>query len=83
MANNNDPIKFLFKLHRHLTHFTRERPDHPGLTAWSRGVVLLFGLGVALPVLGTALATMPAGLWIIILLGLGIRAALWLYRRSW
>ncbi|MFC5109563.1 hypothetical protein [Kibdelosporangium philippinense] len=64
-----------------MTNFTRERPGRPGLTAWSRGVVLLFGLGVALPVLGPALGTMPAGVWLILLVGLGLRVALWLQRR--
>lgn len=81
MGNTPDPFRLLFKLHRQLTHLTRQRPEHPGLTAWSRGLVLLFGLGVAGPTLWAAVGSMPSGVVFLIMLGLAIRLSVYAWRR--
>jgi hypothetical protein len=80
--SNGDPIKFLFKLHRKITYaMDAEKHGHVGLAAVARGVVLMFGLGVAGPTLWAALDAMPAAVVFLIVLGLTVRLALYAWKR--
>jgi hypothetical protein len=82
MPGSDDPIKFLIKLHKKINWLTSGKHGHPGLTVFSRLMLLLLVLAFSGPVLWHALATMPSGLVVIIALGLVLRFALRYWRRS-
>jgi hypothetical protein len=74
-------IKLLFSLYRKVNYVTSGKHGHPGLTAWSR--IMLVWLVVCLggKVFLHALVTVPAGIVLIVGLGLALRAGIWYWRR--
>ena len=75
-------IKLLFTSYKVVRKLTDGKHAPPGVTAVSRLVLvcLVLGLGGA-PILGHAIRTMPAVLWVILILGLALRVFLWFWRR--
>lgn len=82
MGNSNDPIKFLINLNKKINYVTSGKHGNAGLTVFARLVLIFIVLGFAGPILGHALMTMPAGLVVIIMLGLALRLMLWYFKRS-
>jgi hypothetical protein len=82
MSGSDDPIKFLVKLNNKINWLTSGKYGHPGLTIFSRLMLLLLVLGFCGPILWHGLIVMPFGLVVIITLGLLLRFALRYWRRS-
>lgn len=82
MADSSDPMKLLLSVYRKINWLTTGKHGHPGLTIFSRLMLLLLVLGFCGPVLWHGLITIPFGLILIITLGLVLRFALRHWRRS-
>jgi hypothetical protein len=75
-------LKLLAKVYRTISWFTSGKHGSRGLTAFSRIMLVMLVLCLAGPILAHALATMPAGLVVIVGLGLALRLVLWCWRRQ-
>ena len=82
MSGSDDPVKFLVKLNKKINWLTSGKHGHPGLTVFSRLMLLLLVLGFSGPLLWHGLTTMPFGLIVIIALGLALRFVLRHWRKS-
>jgi uncharacterized membrane protein HdeD (DUF308 family) len=74
-------LRLLAKVYRTISWFTSGKHGNRGLTAFSGIMLVMLGLCLAGPKLGHALATIPAGLVVIVGLGLALRLLLWCWRR--
>jgi hypothetical protein len=75
-------MKLMLTFYKLVRKATDGKHTPPGMTAVNRLVLvcLVLGLGGA-PILGHALATVPAGVVIIVGMGLALRVGLWFWRR--
>lgn len=75
-------MKFLLTFYRGVRRLTDGRHTPPGVTVVNRLILicLVLGFGGA-AIFAHAIRTMPAGLWLILIVGLPLRIALWSWRR--
>jgi hypothetical protein len=75
-------MKMLLTFYKFVRKATDGKHTPPGLTVVNRFILicLVLGLGGA-PIFAHAIRTMPAGVWIILIVGLTLRVALWFWRR--
>jgi hypothetical protein len=74
-------LRLLAKVYRTILWLTSGKHGSRGLTTFSRLMLVVLVLCLAGPRLGHALATIPAGLVVIVGLGLTLRLVLWCWRR--
>ena len=75
-------MRLLFAFYKLVRKATDGKHTPPGVTAVNRLILicLVLGLGGA-SIFSQALATMPAGIWLILIAGIMLRLVLWFWRK--